>query len=210
MSRIIEYGRSMLGWSNQQPKEVTQQLSEEDTQRFLRKQQAEIGQLNNRLKKILGEIESEKNRDLLRLKLRERDTCKEQIARIQATINNINGVQQTVSTAESNVQTGLILKNANTKIKQSTDFAEKIDLDEIVDTYQENAQLTNDFSDKLSQPWLKPNHVDDNAIEDELDNILNEDAELDKWLSMPSVSQTKISNDPVNPQKTKIPNKMNI
>jgi len=196
MSKIIELGRSWLGWSDSsssEPKAAT----EEDTQKFLRKQQAELGQYQNRLRKIQNEIPQEKNRELLRLKLQERDNCNKQIARINASIQNLSGVQQTAAIAESNVQTGLILKEANKKIANSTKVAEKIDIDEIVDNYRENATLTNDFSNRLSEPWIQGSAEDIDRIDNELDALLNQESELDALLNMPSIPQKQTNNNNV-------------
>jgi hypothetical protein len=205
MSWIINKSRNWLGYENvSTPTTVT---TPEETQKFIRKLQAELGQLNYKLNKIISEIPLEKNRELLKLKLIERDRLKQQIVQLQSRLQNIGGTQEVVSNAVANVQTARILQSATDTIEKSVKEAEKIDLDSIVDKYQDNAVLTQDFSTRLSQPWLTQT-IDEDKLDDELDQLMNENDELEKWLNTPVEISTSKSNDNSNNIKTFTTNPM--
>ncbi len=197
MSWFIEKTRTALGFTPASTTESTENntISPEDTERFIVTQRARVGQLTRKLEKIKAEIPLEKNRQLLELKLRERDRIQLEISNIKASLSDLEGAKLTESSADAVIQSALILKNTNAKIGKAVEQTEKLDVDGIVNDYRGNAQVTTNLSSRLAQPWLDTGD-DNDKIDAELDALLlnkKEDDELDFYL--PQAPTHKINNN---------------
>lgn len=180
MSWLIEKGRSYLGFtSSSPPGGVTggsASVSEDDKQKFIRAQNAQKGQLQRKLEKVKAEIESKTitDRNLLRLKIQERERIQQQITIIQSSLNNLEGVELTTASANANVQNAKILKSANTKIEQAVKETERLDFDGLLDDYKDNSRQTYEMSNRLAQPWDEVDPDVDEKIDAEMDKIFLE------------------------------------
>jgi len=196
MSWIIDKTRGLLGFStgDSTGTQTSSGISDEDKQKFVRAQKAKVNQLNQNLNKVLEEIPTLTDRKLLTFKLQERDRLKQQIVDIQAKISNVEGVELTIDSANSTLQTAKILKSANAKLDATVKESEKLDFDGILDVYKDNSRQTQEMSSRLAQPWIEPE--DDEKINDEIEQLLNqrkkeEQDHLDVDLHLPSVPVKK-------------------
>jgi len=196
MSWIIDKTRGLLGFStgDSTGTQTSSGMSDEDKQKFVRAQKAKVNQLNQNLNKVLEEIPTLTDRKLLTFKLQERDRLKQQIVDIQAKISNVEGVELTIDSANSTLQTAKILKSANAKLDATVKESEKLDFDGILDDYKDNSRQTQEMSSRLAQPWIEPE--DDEKINDEIEQLLNqrkkeEQDHLDVDLHLPSVPVKK-------------------
>ncbi len=193
MSWIIDKTRGMLGFStgDSTGTQTSPGMSDEDKQKFIRAQKAKVNQLNQNLNKVLEEIPTLTDRKLLTFKLQERDRLKQQIVDIQAKISNVEGVELTIDSANSTLQTAKILKSANAKLDATVKESEKLDFDGILDDYKDNSRQTQEMSSRLAQPWIEPE--DDEKINDEIEQLLNQrkTQEQEVELYLPSVPTKK-------------------
>lgn len=181
MSWLIEKGRSYLGFSASSSSSTGGESGgsasgDEDKQKFIRAQNAQKGQLQRKLEKIKAEIDSKTitDRNLLRLKIQERERIQQQITIIQSSLNNLEGVELTTASANANVQNAKILKSANTKIEQAVKETERLDFDGLLDDYKDNSRQTYEMSNRLAQPWDDVDPDVDERIDAEMDKILLE------------------------------------
>lgn len=155
----MNWFQNFIGLSNSESNTTTPNnstpKSSEDPQKLLRAQKGQLKILNASLSIITEEIKDavdEGNKNKATTKIAERNQLQTEIRLLEGKIRNQEAAQRVVATAHSNKDQALLLRDAASELGAVVQETEKIDLDTIVDTFQDNASQTHEFSSRLSEP----------------------------------------------------------
>jgi hypothetical protein len=156
----------------------------QDPQKLVRAQKGQLKILNASLSIVVDEIQqasSEGNKSKLSTKIAERNQLQTEIRLLEGKIRNQEAAQRVVATAHSNKDQAVLLRNAATELGTVVEETEKIDLDTIVDTFQDNAAQTHDFSSRLSEPLFSSaayaTNEDGQDIDEEVEMLMQQAAD---------------------------------
>lgn len=155
-------------------------ITQVDPRELLRTEVLKRNTLAEELKLLNVDIQAEAKRGnklaLNELIVRQRQLQIE-LKQLDGKIANMRSTQDTISTAEANHQQALMMRDGASKLSAIQKQTEKIDLDDIVDTYQDAAQLNVEHSDRLSTPIFNNSGSVyggqfDNDVDDEVTRLL--------------------------------------
>lgn len=179
--------------NTQQPQSVLENTSIEERQASLLKKQrldlkknrAELAEVNADLQ---AAIDAGDQPEAKRLLTRAR-VLKREIDLLQGQVANVEAAQRTLTAAQTNKEQALLMRDGANRLAQHVQEAERIDVDDIVDTFQDGAQQTHEMSSRLSEP-LVPMDVyalneEGEGIDEELERMMLRNADA-KTVGMPS------------------------
>lgn len=178
----------------EEPKSALDNRTVEERQALiLKKQRIEIKQLQNRLdatvkpdlQKALDEGDTKEAARLVKQKR----LMEQQIATLQGQVANQEAAQRTLAAAQANKEQALLMRDGANRLTAYVDEAERIDVDDIVDTFQDAAERTHDMSSRLSEPIIPSSVYAVNAegedVDEEVERLMQRNAEA-KTVGMPS------------------------
>jgi hypothetical protein len=156
----------------------------QDPQKLVRAQKGQLKILNASLSIVISEIKEaseEGNKSKLSTKIAERNQLQTEIRLLEGKIRNQEAAQRVVATAHSNKDQAVLLRNAATELGAVVEETEKIDLDTIVDTFQDNAAQTHEFSSRLSEPLFSSaayaTNEDGQDVDEEVEMLMQQAAD---------------------------------
>lgn len=156
----------------------------QDPQKLLRAQKGQLKVLNANLSILMLEIQQavdEGNTTKVAAKVGEKNQIQKEIRLLEGKIRNQEAAQRVVATAHSNKDQALLLRNAAAELGTVVGETEKIDLDTIVDTFQDHAAVTQEFSTRLSEPLFSSDAYGTNEegqdVNDEVEMLMQKAAD---------------------------------
>ncbi len=179
--------------------------TEADAAKLLRTQRLKLGQLKAEYDDVdmeFREALAGGNQSAARAKLVKKRELEAQMRQLEGKINNQAAVLNTLSTADANLQQARVVREGADQLGALVKETEKIDLDGAVDSFQDSAALTNDYSNRLSEPLFYIGSADPDAedVDVELARMMEESA-----LASMTVTTTPTSTPTTKPQN-KVPN----
>lgn len=182
----MNWFQNLIGLSSSSNVEVQDEKhsSPQDPQKLLRAQKGQLKILNANLQLVTQEIQQavdEGNKSKATSKIAERNQLQTEIRLIEGKIRNQEAAQRVVATAHSNKDQALLLKDAASELGAVVQETEKIDLDTIVDTFQDNAAQTHEFSSRLSEPLFSSaayaTNEEGQDVDDEVEMLMQKAAD---------------------------------
>lgn len=143
--------------------------------RLIKTQKLQLRVLADELAEVeldLKQALEEKNRAVAKVKLSKQRELQHRISQLQGMVSNQTSQDQTLQAARSNLKQATLMQDAAEELESVVDETERIDLDDVVDRFQDGAALTDTFSDRLSEPLLQSAAGFD--VDDELDALMNQ------------------------------------
>lgn len=177
----------------EEPKSTQSHLSVEErqalllkTQRLqLKKNKAHLESINADLQKAIDDgDQAEAKRLLTRTRV-----IKQEIATLEGQIANQEAAQRTLASAQTNTEQALLMRDGANQLARHVDEAERIDVDDIVDTFQDGAQRTHELSSRLSEPIVSMSlyalNEEGEDVDEEVARLMQRSADA-KAASLPS------------------------
>ena len=171
---------------------------------LLRTQKLQLAQLEDEYEEIQEELQvavKKKDQNTALKHLTRKQELEDDIATLQGKIENQEYLQKAVSDAHQNRDQVQLMQAGAKEMETIVKQTERIDIDGVVDRYEDASRITNTHSQRLAKPIKRGGATGrmrrQNDVKDELDRLMQEDAdrntaELD---SMPSVPTTTIVED---------------
>ena len=133
------------------------------------------------------------NKNAARSILQKQRQLTSEINLLEGKIQNQEVAQRTISQADANREQALLMKDGANKLSNLVEDTEKIDLDDIVDTYQDGAARTHEFSTRLSEPLFTSSVLNDDGqdVDEELDALMQRTADR-KTAGLADVNPPKV------------------
>lgn len=181
--------------------------SEEKRASLLKAQKLQLRQLKGELDEVQTELEAaleRGNKSEARSKLQQQRQLQADVRLLEGKIQNQEIAHRTITQADSNREQALLMKDGATRLNELVEETEKIDLDDIVDTYQDGAARTNEFSTRLSEPLFSSAATafndDGQDVDEELDALMQRTADR-QTASLADISAPKVI-PPVKPHSS--------
>jgi len=183
---------------NAKPQSVLSDVdSQERAAKLLKAQKMQLSSLKEEYQEVCEEVDiavESGNKSVARTKLQRKNQLDAEIRLLQGKIQNQEAAQRTITNASSNKEQALLMREGAAELGAIVDETERIDLDEIVDTFQDNAARTHEFSSRLSEPIISNSvygtNEDGQDIDDELDMLMQRKADA-KTADMPNVAPVR-------------------
>jgi len=183
---------------NANPQSVLSDLdSQERAAKLLKAQKMQLSSLKEEYQEVCEEVDiavESGNKSAARTKLQRKNQLDAEIRLLQGKIQNQEAAQRTITNASSNKEQALLMRDGAAELGAIVDETERIDLDEIVDTFQDNAARTHEFSSRLSEPIISNSvygtNEDGQDIDEELDMLMQRKADA-KTADMPNVAPVR-------------------
>lgn len=114
-----------------------------------------------------------------------KQTLQKDLEVIHGKLANHDQIARSLATAQTNQEQAVLMRSDANSLEQIVEDTEKIDLDDIVDTIQDGAYRTNEFSNRLSEPIIRNAEAED-EVNNELDALMQRAAD-ERLVSAPSV-----------------------
>lgn len=198
----MEWFRSAIGLTASFPEEKNQPKSaladvntEERQAKLLKTQRLKLKGLKFELSEVGQTLEyalDSGNKVEARSLLQRQRQLQSEISILEGQIQNQEVAQRTISQADSNREQAILMKDGANKLNDLVQDTEKIDLDEIVDSYQDGAARTHEFSTRLSEPLFTSSALNDDGqdVDEELDAMMQRTADR-KTLGLKDVNPPK-------------------
>jgi len=185
IQKKMDWFRTAIGLKASFPEErnpVPDERREEKQASLLKAQKMQLKQLKAHLEEVGIELEAaleQGNKTEARSKLQQQRQLQSDVRLLEGKIQNQEIAQRTITQADSNREQALLMKDGATKLNAIVEDTEKIDLDDIVDTYQDGAARTHEFSTRLSEPLFSSSYLNDDGqdVDEELDTLMQRTAD---------------------------------
>jgi hypothetical protein len=167
--------------------------AEQKRSALIRTKRLELESLEEEAKEIEQDI-ADAARDGKAKKLKElltrRDAIAAEKALVRGQLDNQLAASKTIGRAESNRDQALLYQQAAGRLTEIQKETDRLDLDEILDNYQEGSSVTKEHSDRLARPLESNTIVDEDVVDDEVQALIDRAAE-ERRLTMPDPVTTK-------------------
>lgn len=182
--------RSYLGLpTSAPPTKAPPPVATVDGTKLVRAQQVQLGQL----KADLAEVEEElaaavkaRRTAVATAKIAERNSLQVKIKQLEGKMRNFIGTQEAIGTADSNLQQALLMKEGADALEEIVAKTQTVNIDDVVDKLQENAALTTEYGDRLSEPIFSQTgeNEDGLSVDEEVAQMMAEQQEREAQEAM--------------------------
>jgi len=205
----MDWFRSAIGLTASFPEEKKPAKIEDGEERnakLLKAQKLQLKQLKGELEEVGQELQDALDlgeKAEARSKLQRKRQLESEVRLLEGKIQNQEIAHRTLTQADSNREQALLMKDGADRLNEIVQDTEKIDLDDIVDSYQDGAARTHEFSTRLSEPLFSSSsgiNDDGQDVDEELDMLMQRTADA-KTSGLTGVTAPKTI-PPVRPHPT--------
>lgn len=181
----MDWLRSAIGISAPAPAPVVASKKsavphEERAEKFARAQALRIRMLQAELKDTESEtqraVDAGDRAGAKRHLLRTRQ-LRAELTTLQQKHDNMTQTRNAISTANSNLAQGKLVKEGADELEAAVAAMEEIKLDEAIDKLQDNAAMVREHDSRLSEPIFGDTNYEEEDIDDEMDRLMQQKQE---------------------------------
>jgi len=177
-----------------QPQQQPPPVASEDAAALLRTQRIRLKQKEAELQTISEELSDALDAGdaaKQRIKLQRKRDLEAELRQLRGKIANQSSVADTLATADADLQQARVLHSGAKQLENIVKQTEQMDIDDIVDTYQENAKMSHQFGSRLSEPLFSSSAAGDDVDAEDIDDELARMQEAAAIERMPQPSRNK-------------------
>lgn len=184
--------------------------AQENSATLLRKKKLQLGTLKDDIEDLQREIEEAGdagNTTLAASKIQRRNQLQKEARLLEGQIRNHEDTQRVIENASANREQALLMRNGANQLDSIVNETERIDLDEIVDTMQDAAARTQDFSSRLSEPLFSSDAYASDDVNEEVKLLMERKADEKTATSHISAYSPKVIPSAKEPKTTQVATK---